>query len=608
MHLYVRAISYFRADRFLILALVALIGLAVVVGLLQAWPLAILIDSVLTRRPQTDWIHRLFLAPLPVTRLGQIVGITLIGLGLKVLQDTITFARVMINNRLRYNGSARARCQLFEKIQELGLPYQKIQPQGDTIYRMENDTGGMFGILDTFIATGVAGVTLLGMIAIMLSRNVALTVFALAVAPLLGWINLWFGRRIRERALDSKHADALFTTAVQRSLCEMGLIHIFNRQRDQAVQVAAAVQNSVIRGMRLNWQEALYPLARDTIFTLGGAIVFGYGGYLVYRDQFLNPIAGGVTCGVLLVFMDYLGKLWDPLSRLVGFSAAIQASAAAVYRVFQVLDRRPHVTQAPHALRLPLKLRDISIRDVSFEHDPGKPVLDDVTVDIHAGESVAFVGTSGAGKSTLLHLLPRLFDPSGGSILLDEIDLRDIDMADVRRHVALVPQDAPVLGTTIAQNIAFGRPDANIRQIIAAAELAGADDFICALPDGYQTVMDLDGRNLSGGQRQRLAIARAFLSEAPILVLDEPTSAQDARHERHVIRSLKSMRRKRTVILVTHRLETAVQCDRIFVMDRGRIAEQGTHANLLALGGLYFKMWHVKPPTPTPDPELWAAA
>jgi ATP-binding cassette, subfamily B, bacterial len=597
-HVHRRAMAYFTPDWPWIAVLVVLIGISVSVGILEAWPLAVLIDSVLTDQPKGDWIHALFLSVLPDTKIGQIVGLVVIGMGLQLVGYFVWMARMMINYHLEYRGTTRVRYDLFGKLQHLGMAYHKSRPQGDAIYRLTTDAFGPWGIMDVIIGTSVAAVTLTVMTAIMLSRNVSLTLAAFAVAPLMIWSNWRFGMRIHQRALESKQIDADLTSVIQQGMARTGLAQAFRREGYEFGLFSAAVGRSVRGLLRLNWQEQLYPLARDSILAVGGAIILGYGGYLVYRDQFITPVAGGMTVGTLIIFMDYIRKLWDPLKWLTEFVAKVRVFEAAARRVFRIVDTPLSVMDAPAAKPLPVRPRALILDEVGFGYRTGQEVLRGISAEIRPGAMVAFVGPSGTGKSTLLSLMLRFYDPTRGALRLDGFAYRDIRIADLRRHMALVGQDSVLLPASVAENVAYGRPEAARDEIARAAEMAGAAAFIEDLPEGYDTVLAEGGQNLSGGQRQRIAIARALLAEAPFLILDEPTSALDAQHEQHLVETLDRLKGARTVILVTHRLESVVHCDQVFVMSGGTIVERGTHRQLLARNGSYAHLWRRSSPAP----------
>jgi len=416
----------------------------------------------------------------------------------------------------------------------------------------------------------------------MISTNWQLTLIALTVAPMLLWTSSHYGKVFHTKAVAAKEADSELTTAIQRSVSSIELVQAFNREADELARFQNSSGQSVRTWLKLHWEEVCYWLLVGTIFGVGGALMFGYGGWLVYR--------GRLTVGELSIFIGYLGQLYGPLNKLSGSGSSFQNGIAGVQRVFEVLDRDVTIADARDAVNLPVRPRVLEFDHVALEYRPGEPVLRDMTARISPGEMVAFVGSSGVGKTSLLNLLPRFYDPTEGALKLDEYDLRKIKLHQLRRHVALVLQENSVLPATVWENIAYGHVGATQAAIAAAATLAGAADFIEKLPQKYQTKIGEGFAHLSGGQRQRIAIARALLTEAPILVLDEPTSALDPQHEAMIVETLRGLKGKRTILLVSHRLSTVADCDQIFVMDDGRIAERGTHKELLALGGLYRAM------------------
>ncbi|MEP0878349.1 ABC transporter ATP-binding protein/permease [Funiculus sociatus GB2-M2] len=595
LRIVLRSISYFRKDFWLIVTLLFLIGASVLFNLLNAWPMAILVDTVLSPTPKPNWVHTLFLAPFGEGKLNRIFGMAFVATIIRIMSDTVFMLRKMLNYRIQYNGTLRVRTELYDKMQALSLGWHGSRSQGDAIYRLSYDSLGPWGVIDTLIGSTAASVTLTAMIWIMLSRHVLLTVFALSFTPLLILANWYFEGRIRRRAFESKQTDAVMTSTMQQAIELIGLIQSFRREATESRRFTRVVERSVGASMRLHWQENLYPLTVQVVFALGSGVIFGYGGYLVYRDQFLRQVPNGLTLGDLIVFLAYLNQFWDPIGWVLGFTTKIQTFVASCDRVFTIIDEPPTIKDEPDAPSFPVHPRTLTLADVSFEYIPGRPILREIDATIEPGQMVAFLGPSGTGKSTLLNLLPRFYDPTSGSVQLDGFDIRTLKVADVRKHMALVTQGSPLFPGTIAENIAYGCADATLNEIREAAVESGAAEFIEALPDQYDTLLSEGGQNLSGGQRQRLAIARALATKAPILILDEPTSSLDLKHEQWVIETLQRLRRKRTIILVTHRLETAVDCDRIFVMQEGEIVEEGTHDELLSQQGLYFRMLGYKP-------------
>lgn len=577
-----RAIRYFREDLHLILFLFSLTACSTALGLLQAWPLAVLVDSALGTPSTENWMHRLFLAPLPEDPIRRIIGLGVMALLLRFAHELIAMARRLLTPRIHYNGLLRVRGDLYRKLQGMHLDYHRSRPMSDSLFRLTTDTLGFQAVLTVMINLLVAGITLLVIVGLLMGRNGTLTLIALSIAPPLMWVNVIFGRRLCEKTRKSRESDSAFTTSVQRSMSAIVLTQAFGREEDEYHRFGTSARRCVRAWFGIHRQEVAYGLSVGVILAVGASLILTYGGVLLHRRQ--------LTPGELMIFMTYLGMIYDPLCQITGFRFNLETGLAGARRVFEVFDRDALVTDAADATFLPLQPRSLILEAVGFEYSSEQKILQRIDVNIEAGQSVAFVGSSGAGKSTLLNLLLRFYDPTAGTVKLDQHDLRQIKLKDIRRHIALVLQDSVLLPTTIAENIAYGCPTATLEQIREAARLAGAANFIETLPDQYQTALLDSGMNLSGGQRQRIALARALLTKAPILVLDEPTSALDSEHEQVVIDTLSSLKAKHTVVLVSHHIAAVMSCDRIYVLDQGMIVEHGNHQELLRRGGIYAAM------------------
>jgi subfamily B ATP-binding cassette protein MsbA len=572
----------------LIVASLVLIGCSTLASVVQPFLIAILI-SICTKEPGHAWVQRGFGALMRWMRFGpdhplkQVISLAVLAVVLRLFQEVLAMGQRLLSVHIGYNGLVRVRCDLFRKLQEMSLGYHRSQPQGDAIYRLSYDTMGFQTILTVLVNNVLVGAaTLLFMAVLMVQMNWQLALITLSVAPLLLWVTRLFSGPLKRRWLEAKETDSQLTTAIQRSVASIGLVQAFGREADEFDRFHSSIQDSVRANIRQAWQDSYYWLTVGTIFGLGYACIFGYGGWMIFHGRLL--------LAELVPFLFFVNQVYAPLQAISGSGASIQGGVAGAQRVFEVLDRDVIIKDAPDAVHLPRRPRTLTLRSVGFEYRPGDPVLRDIDATIVPGTMVAFVGSSGVGKTTLLNLLPRFYDPTSGQLLLDDIDIRKVKVRDLRAHVALVLQDNLILPTTVAENIAYGRPVASAAQIHEAARLAGAAAFIDKMPEKYETAVSESGGNLSGGQRQRIGIARAVLTEAPIMVFDEPTSALDAQNEALIIQTLAALKRQRTIILVSHRLTTVADCDEIFVMDEGQIVERGTHAQLLARRGLYYSM------------------
>ena len=580
---YRRAWRYYRQDRSKLIASVLLVVLSTLSNLAQPFPVAILVDSFIPPRGRPTLPDRLFAHIAPQGRVAQVALLAGIMLSLRLFSEAIGLAQGFLKIRIGYNGWARVRCELFRKLQQLSLSFHRSRAQGDLIYRISTDTNGFIAAFNVVHGILVNCVTLLLMGWVMFVLNWKVALVALSITPVLFWAIRKYGGILSKTSIKATQIEANLATTVHRSVATIGLVQAFGREDDEYEGFRADVARSGNAWVRMHMQGMVYWAVLGGAFGLGAALIFGFGGYLAYR--------GALEVGYIWVFLQYVTmQLYAPLQAISASETELRRGLAGMMRVYEVLDIEPDVKDAADAMPLPRQPRTLQLDRVSFAYAPDVPVLRDVSVTIRPGEMVAFVGSSGAGKTSLLNLLPRFYDPTTGAILLDGHDIRKVKLRDLRRHVALVIQESPILSTTVAENIAYGNPGASREQIQQAARLAGAAPFIESLPKGYDSLLHENGQNLSGGQRQRIGIARALATEAPILVLDEPTSALDAHNEQMITQTLHDLKGKRTIIIVSHRLSTVSDCDCIYVMEEGRIVEQGTHEHLLTRGGVYYRM------------------
>jgi ATP-binding cassette subfamily B protein/subfamily B ATP-binding cassette protein MsbA len=361
------------------------------------------------------------------------------------------------------------------------------------------------------------------------------------------------------------------------------MVHAFGREEWEVRQFHLQAQQSLHANLRLTLTNVNSALVISTLMVMGTAAMYYLGT--------LHVLAGALTLGSLLVFSAYLLMLYQPLESLTYTAWAMEGATAGARRCFEVLDRADDVVDAPDAKEITETGGALGFENVSFSYGPQQTVLHDIDLSITPNQIVAVVGGTGAGKSTLLSLVPRFYDPNAGSVMLDSRDLRSITKKSLRTQIAIVLQDTVLFSTTVRENIAYGRPDATDEEIREAARRAQADEFISRMRAGYDSPVGERGGHLSVGQRQRIGIARAFLKDAPILLLDEPTSALDPTTEAAIMETIKELMRGRTTLIVTHRLATIHRVDRIVVLEQGRIVEQGSGADLVAKGGVYAKLY-----------------
>ena len=506
------------------------------------------------------------------------VASLVLGVGAAAVNAGLTWFWEVAGLRMVYDLTNR----LHRHLQRLSIAFHHRRPLGDSLSRLTEDTWAVYAATDALVVAPLAHLAVIGTIGVAAwILDPRLAALSLVVAPLLGASAFWFGRhvKVRARRLRDEQADVMGVT--QRTLAVLPLVQSFaahRRHRDEFDQVSARVVDATRRQVTT---ERAFGLVNAGLTATGMAVV-------VYAGS-RRVISGAMPVGTLLVFVAYLRTLQFEVRDLLALFSRFRGAEAGLDRVLEVLEAEVEVADPARPVAVPSGgLRgEVRLQGVTVGYTPGRPVLTDVDLHAQPGQTIALVGRTGAGKSTLASLIPRFFDPWAGQITIDGIDLRDLRLADLRRNVALVTQEPLLLPTTIADNIAYGRPDADPHAIEAAARAANAHEFIVSLPDGYQSVLGERGATLSGGQRQRLAIARALLKDAPVLVLDEPTAALDAQTEHLLLEALDHLVAHRTTFVIAHRLSTIRNAHQIAVLDHGRITHTGTHHELLHTSPLY---------------------
>ena len=414
-----------------------------------------------------------------------------------------------------------------------------------------------------------------------------LTLGALTLAPLVGFLTARFSSSLRKLAHESLEGNKKLTDTAQEALANQNIVKAYSAEAREGVRfttVARSIVNANLRTARI------VGFASPTIEMIGVVFVV----FLLFFGQ-REILAGRLSAAQFLAFLFFLFRSYDPMRKLSRLHNAMEQALAAAHHVLEVMDENAAIPEKPNAVTLKPLQREIELRDVSFDYaDESRPVLRGVNLRIPAGSMVALVGESGGGKSTLMKLFPRFHDPVAGAVMWDGVDLRDATLLSLRKQIGLVTQETVLFNDTVRHNITYGRPDASDEQLMEAARIAFAHDFIMELPKGYDTVVGERGIFLSGGQRQRLAIARAILMDAPVLILDEATSALDAESERLVQRAIANLVRDRTTVVIAHRLSTIRRANNIVVMDGGQIIETGTHEELLERGGQYKKLYELQ--------------
>ena len=551
---------------------------------LAPWALKLIVDSVLGEAELPAPV----LAVAPALRgLGDVMLLVLCataGLAMQVGSEVVRLTHTQFEVEMGQRVVHDLRTRLLDHLQALPLGHHLTHRTADAVYRLDADTycindlvtGGAFPI-------ALAGLHLTVMFGVLLAVDPTLALLALGVAPFLYLSLRYHATTLIDRAERVKTQEAGLVARAYETLRSIAAVKSFARERHELRRYADAGYETMQAQVRLTWQESLFSDAVTAITLAGTAVILVVGG--------LHVLDGTLTVGTLLVVIAYLAAVYDPVSAIAHTVGLLQSAVVSARRVRHLFALRPEVADAPDAVDASDITGAIRFEGVGFSYDGERQVLDGVSFEAGPDELVAIVGPTGAGKTTLVHLIPRLFDPTAGRVLVDGRDVSAYRLRSLRERIALAPQDPVLFVGTIADNIRYGRLDATDAEVAAAARAAQLDSFIGGLVAGYDTPVDEAGATFSGGERQRLGIARALVKEAPILILDEPTSAIDAITEAALFEAIRGSRAGRTTIVIAHRLATVRDAARILVLDGGRIAAIGTHAALLDSSPLYRRMW-----------------
>jgi ABC-type multidrug transport system fused ATPase/permease subunit len=554
-------------------------------GAVGIWLFKILVDEVLTGR------HFALFPPLAAVYIGITLG-----------EGLVSFADDYLTAWLGENLVLAIRTRLFDHLQRLSLGFFERHELGDILSRLTGDIGAIEDVVLSSVAQTLSyGVQILAFGGALFYLNWRLALVALLVAPAFLLLARWFSGRIRDASREKRRRAGSITAVAEESLSNLALVQAYDRQGAESARFRQENLASVAAQLAATRLQALFSPMVDLFEVLGVLLVVGVAIWELAHDR--------ITLGGLLVFLAYLSQLYGPVRGFGRLSNSVFAASAGAERVIDLLDKRPTVSDPPRPRRLPRAGGALTLRRVGFTY-PGadRPALVELTLTVPPGQKLAVVGPSGAGKSTLAKLLLRFYDPDLGQVALDGVDLRELALADLRRTIAAVLQETLVFDGTVAENIRLGKPDATDAEIRRAAATADAHDFIRELPDGYQTRIGQRGRLLSGGQRQRLAIARAMIRDAPVLLLDEPTTGLDAASTQRVMAPLRRLMTGRTTIIISHNLLTVADADQVVYLDHGRVTGRGTHTRLLATHPGYAHLYHrhhpaVPDPAGTPEPE-----
>ena len=577
---------YTKGNRVKLAVVVALTVLLFLVSLAEPWPLALLINYIVTSKEGNNEVPGWAASIQTWSPTAKILLGAGAMVGLALLRNALNALSEYLQTQFELNTVQRYRGHMFHHTQQISLHDLDAQRAGSFIFNINYHAHSIGAVITAMIPLASSVMTVVGFTAVLFLFSPVLGFLAIGVMPFIVASTIYYANKIEPEIERVRDLEGSSMTIVHESVSMMRVLTAFCRERFEYDVFWRNGQRGVAARIRVTMQQTLFLMVVNTITVAGTAAILGYSVHLA-----LN---GDLQVGSIVLVAAYLHGLMSPLEHLSGQVSHLQVEFVNLRVTRKLLGKPIEITEQPDAIQLPPTPGRITFDRVSVAYPDRDPAVRNFSFEIEPGDVIALVGPTGAGKTTLMNTVTRFIDPVEGRILIDGYDLRDLTLHSIRNQIAIVPQEPMLWARSVKQNIAYGRPDATDAEIQAAAEMAGAHDFIARLPLHYDTVLGERGSGLSGGERQRIAIARAFLKNAPILILDEPTSSIDSRTEAVILDALDRLMIGRTTLLIAHRLSTTRSANQILVLDRGELIEQGSHDQLMSFGGLYHELWNMQ--------------
>ncbi|NOU20671.1 MAG: ABC transporter ATP-binding protein [Methyloglobulus sp.] len=555
--------------------------------LIIPWPMKLIFDNVLSDKPLP-----VVLMPLKhlLTDGGNNQALLILCgsmIGIALVRGFFAYYQLFLTSRIGYLLVYTLRGELFNHLQRLSLSFHHKTRSGELLSKLTSDTNTLKDVFaDSALTFTTHVLTVTGMLVIMFNLNMKLGVIVLFSFPLLFLAIYFIYSKVKYSARNQRHNEGRLASRVAEILSAVPLIQAYGMEDYERERFDADSSRSMKESIRTSRMEAAATRLVEIISAFGTAIVVMFG--------CLQAIDGKMTPGDVLVFASYMSQIYQPIRQITRLSTRFSKATVSIERINSILETEPEIQDDPNAISINQLRGDIAFDNVTFSYVDGEKILDNVSFRIKPGERVALVGASGAGKSTIANLIIRLYDPQKGAVLIDRQNIKQYQRTSLRQEIGVVLQDPVLFGTSIKENIAYGRPEASMEEIEHAAKQVHAHDFIMALPDGYDTLMAESGNTLSGGQRQRISLARALIRQASILIMDEPTSAVDAQSQALIRDAMTRLQQGRTILLIAHQFHTIRDFDRILVLKNGKIAEDGDHNSLIQLGGYYHELYRLQ--------------